>query len=323
MLTRWTKIEDSYLIDNQNKRLKELSVELNRTVASIKGRKKILKLTINDKWGEDELKKLKSFYSNSSKETLLKLFPTRTWSGILGMAKKLKIDRLEYYHNELKNHNLKVLLEDKKQTYYFIGLLMADGYFNGRGIILSQTIKNSKIIDNFGEYINCNNIKQYNGSGDVIIQGKKTYGNNLKIINATDLNLVPKIMEKFDIIYEKNIKTKTYYPPTVLLFDKMSDKLFLSYLIGFIDGDGSITKEIRNGNSIIITSHKNWLPVLKNWSNRLEEIFKCKLSEKSLKKEKDCYMLRIYNQSIIKPLKEFIIKNKLMVNENKWGRINE
>ena len=68
------------LIDNQNKRLKELSVELNRTVASIKGRKKILKLTINDKWGEDELKKLKSFYSNSSKETLLKLFTTRTWS---------------------------------------------------------------------------------------------------------------------------------------------------------------------------------------------------------------------------------------------------
>jgi hypothetical protein len=103
----------------------------------------------------------------------------------------------------------------------------------------------------------------------------------------------------------------------------MSDELFLSYLIGFIDGDGSISKEINNGNSITITSHKNWVTILNNWSSRIEKIFNCKLSEKSLKKEKDYYRLKIYNQKIIKPLKEFILKNKLIVNENKWSRINE
>jgi hypothetical protein len=171
--------------------------------------------------------------------------------------------------------------------------------------------------------LNFNKDLALGNQGEIVIKGKKTYGNNYKTINATDLKIVPKIMEKFDITYEKNSKTKTYYPPNILLFEKMSDELFLSYLIGFIDGDGSISKEINNGNSITITSHKNWVTILNNWSSRIEKIFNCKLSEKSLKKEKDYYRLKIYNQKIIKPLKEFILKNKLIVNENKWSRINE
>ena len=58
------------------------------------------------------------------------------------------------------------------------------------------------------------------------------------------------------------------------IFKNMSDDLFISFLIGFIDGDGSIYKCKKNGRSIIITSHKNWNPILEYWVYRLQKIFK-------------------------------------------------
>ena len=42
MLERWTKTEDLYLLENYQKPNKELSLELGRTISSIKNRKKKL-----------------------------------------------------------------------------------------------------------------------------------------------------------------------------------------------------------------------------------------------------------------------------------------
>ncbi len=320
-LKRWSKNEDQLLILNKECTNKELSTILNRTIPSIKSRKKKLSLTVNETWLDSEKSLLINNYQSESKDKLLNLIPNRTWSSILMMAKKLKLKRLDYYHDSLKNNNLNILLEDLPQSYYYIGLLMADGYFNGKGFILSQTIKSSSVIENFGKYINCTNITEYSGSGETLIIGEKTYGNAKKIITAQDINLVPEIMKKFSIVYERNKKTKTYYPPNLNIFEKMNDDLFLSYMIGFIDGDGYISKKIRNGNTIVITGHYNWEYVFTYWKKRLENITGIFLSNKSLKKENGCYRFRIYRKEIINLLFENIIKNNLLINSNKWGRI--
>jgi len=320
-LKKWTKNEDLFLIKNSNMPNKELAIILLRTIPSIKNRKKKLNLTEINLWTHSEIDILKTYYSNSEKSNLLGHLPNRTWMSIIAKAKELKIYRLDFYHENQKNNDLSILLQDSFQSYYYIGLLMADGYFNGRGIILSQTNKNSKVIDNFGNYIKCTNIKTIAGKGEMLIENKSTFGNNKRFISANDHKLVPKIMEKFLINYETNVKTKTYYPPNEKIFDSMTDDLFLSYFIGFIDGDGHISKEIRGGNSIVITSHINWFKILEKWKYKLEKIYKIKLSCKSIKIEGNCCRLRIYNRNTILKLKNFIKNNNLEVNENKWGRI--
>jgi hypothetical protein len=316
----WTQEEDSMLINNVDKPLKEISLILGRTIPSIKSRKNILKLTINDLWCKDEEKILKEKYSFLSKKELLKLFPNRKWGGIIAKAKTLKLTRMNYYHDSLKNHNLKILLENSLQTYYYIGLLMADGYFTNRGLVFSQSDKYMFVIENFGKYIECSNIKYYENIGQIEINGVKTFGNSKKVINAHDKNILPKILEKFNIVYEIN-KTKTYYPPNINIFENMSDELFLSYLIGFIDGDGCISKKIRNGNSIIITVHENWLNVIEYWKLRIEKIYGVKLSEKSITKTKTYYRFKIYKRNILLNMRHLINNNNLMVNHIKWGRI--
>ena len=321
-LKRWSKNEDEILKENSNLSIKELATLLNRGVPSIKSRKKILKLTIDKTWSIEEETILKEFYPTSTKEVLVQLLPKRNWNQILNKAKKIKLNRLKFYYNSLKKHNLNKLLEDTKHAYYFIGLLMADGYFTERSIILSQTEKNSHVVDNFGEYIECENIKDYNKIGYIKINGKKTFGNVKRVVNATDLVIVPKIREKFNIVYQRNSMTKTYYPPNIDLFNNMADDLFLAYLIGFIDGDGNISKSIRNGNTITITSHENWLPILNVWKHKIEKIFDVKLSQKSLTKEKSYLRFKIYNKKILLGLKKFIKINNIKVNHQKWERIN-
>jgi hypothetical protein len=321
-LKRWSKNEDIILKENISLSIKELAILIGRCEPSIKSRKKILNLTINKNWSIDEEDILKKKYSFSNKEELMFLLPKRTWNQILNKAKKLKLNRLKFYHDSLKNHNLKKLLVDTKETYYFIGLLMADGYFTERSIIFSQTEKNSNLVDNFGSYIECDNIKHYEKIGNIIIKGKKTFGNGKIVINASDSEIVPKIRKKFGINYQRNLITKTYYPPSLNLFKKMTDEFFLAYLIGFIDGDGSISKSIRNSNMITITSHENWLPVFDVWKNKIETIFNIKLSPKSLTKQNSYIRFKIYNKKVIIGIKDFINTNNFKVNIQKWGRIS-
>ncbi len=61
--------------------------------------------------------------------------------------------------------------------------------------------------------------------------------------------------------------------------------------------------------------------MLNNWKERIEVIYGCNLSVKSLKLENDIVNLRIYNKKIILELKQFIQEKKLKVSNRKWVRI--
>jgi hypothetical protein len=88
-----------------------------------------------------------------------------------------------------------------------------------------------------------------------------------------------------------------------------------------IDGDGHISKVRNGGNSIVITTHINWLGVINYWSYRISKICDIELSDKSITPHDNIIRFKIYNSKIILTFKKFITNNNLNVNNNKWDRV--
>ncbi len=318
---RWTEQEDLILKNNIDKSIKELSLIIGRTISSIKNRKKTLGITEENLWTEEELRIIIKCYSNSSSKELLNLLEKRSWSSILAKAKTLNLKRAEYQYSTMRKSNVDVLLNDSVQTYYYIGLLFADGYFTNKKLQLNQCMKNKNMVYKFAEYIGTENIKVYDENKPVEILGKKTMKHGQILCYVKDSKIIPMIKDKYDIQYEIHKKSKTYNPPSLSVFKNISDDLFLSFLIGFIDGDGSIYKSKNNGRSIVITSHKNWNAILEYWVYRLQKIFKVKLNKKIISEYKSCVRMRWHNSFVIDGLINFIYKNNLYICKSKWNKI--
>ncbi len=278
-------------------------------------------MTLDKKWSDYENSIMLDKYCNYPKEVLVNLLPERSWQAITHHAQELKLNRIEYHYSSKRKSNVKRLLDETDESYYYMGLLMADGYFTENKITFSQSIKTQKIVYNFSKYINCDNLYVNDKISEVYIKGKKTIQNGRVTLIVKDSDIIPKILKKFDIKYIKNKETKTYFPPSVSVFEKMSDNHFIAFFIGFIDGDGSITKKINGGNSIILGVHINWLKNIEYFKFRIENILNLKLSKKSIAKKDSEVRLSIYQSKIIKTFKDFIEKNNLMANQNKWDRI--
>lgn len=321
-LKRWGDNDIEVLMTNKSKPIKELSELLGRTAPSIKNKKKSLGITTDNKWSDIENNIMLENYETEPKSKILKLLPNRSWNNITHHAQTLKINRLDYYHDTTRNTNVDILLNEMNQTYYYIGLLMADGYFTNKKLVFSQSIKSKDMVFNLGKYINCSTIKVDNTIRDVKILNKATKSNGKVILSMKNAIIIPKILNKFDIKYEKHNKTKTYYPPSINIFKDMCDEKLLAYIIGFIDGDGHISKERNGGNSIIITTHINWLDIINYWGYRLSKIYDIEVSDKSITTHGDIIRFKIYNSKIIKQINQFINDSGLVVNGNKWGRIS-
>jgi hypothetical protein len=318
---RWTEQEDFILKNNIESPIKYLAELVGRTIPSVKNRKKALGITEENLWSEMEENIIIKYYSNSSSEKLLKLLENRSWSSILAKAKKLKLKRAEYQYSTMRDSNVEILLNESVKTYYYIGLLFADGYFTNKKIQLNQCMKNKEVVIGFANYIGCKNIKLYDEVKKVNILGVDTVSNGSAICYLKDSKVIPLINKKYDINYKKGEKTKTYFPPSLSVFNKMSDENFLSFLIGFIDGDGSLYLSKKNSRCITITSHENWKLILKYWIKRLEDIFNVTLSKKALKQKDSYFRLRIYNPIVIDYLIGFIKENKFICT-HKWDKFN-
>ena len=103
----------------------------------------------------------------------------------------------------------------------------------------------------FGEFISCSNWQSSDNSFGLKIQDKFH---------------VPKIKSKFDFK-----KRKTYNPPLDVLW--MKKDFFWSFLIGFIDGDGSIFWS-SNRLYLSIKCHISWFDVLQQIGSRFNPVIK-------------------------------------------------
>lgn len=199
---------------------------------------------------------------------------------------------------------LEGLLKDTPVSFYWAGFILADGsIFKERIFKIELSNKDRDHLEKFAMFINY---------GDILI-GQKSIA-----VSFTNSEILPKFIEKFDIKF-----CKTYNPPNL---DWMQDdKLILSLIIGFIDGDGSFRYPKKHtGCNLTIKLHKTWFDTLR-WME--ESIYK-KLGFK-----KDRILTRINNQGyaelvisrniILYKLKQEGLKMGLPWLDRKWRNIKD
>jgi len=109
---------------------------------------------------------------------------------------------------------------------------------------------------------------------------------------------------------------KTYVPCNISEIE--NDNFFIAWLIGFIDGDGSMDK--RNG-YIRIKIHNSWENNLNLIAKRLDKILNFPIQECKINK-KGYAILNLNNYFVINYLKLFCSKANLPVLSRKWDRID-
>ena len=253
------------------------------------------------KWDTEEIATLIENYSFKTKNELLNLFPNRSYDAIKLMAAKLKLKK---EINELISGNLNKLLEETPEAYYWIGFIMADGTINHNNNRLKVSLSelDEKHLIKLMFFL------------DMDLTKLKHYVTDMIEFQIMDNFTLPKIIKKFDFK-----PSKTYNPPNLSYLND-NDCLFISFLSGFIDGDGSIIKKKdKEEYRISIRLHKNWFDNLSFIKNKI-----CSLTNLSLKGlyKYDVSMLVISDFRVLRFLKLQSEKLKLPILNRKWDKIN-
>jgi len=179
---------------------------------------------------------------------------------------------------------------------------MADGSFIGNRLKLGLSIKDYNLLEKFYKFIDSDNSIRHN---------------NISCeFSVMDSYTIPLLREKFGIN-----PRKTYYPPKTLLW--MEPDLMYSFIIGFIDGDGSIGYQYKRSDvSLRIKIHKNWLYILNEISVFLSKksnvpIVKAKINNQGYAN------INLTNHILLKSLKNKILELKLPYLKRKWDVIDE
>jgi len=196
----------------------------------------------------------------------------------------------------IRNHHLSQLLLDNPLNSYWWGLILSDGHITERGILKVKLQRSDKdYLDGFAEYLGCTTRWE---QGMIVIE-------TMDKVNARALQ--GKLGLK---------KRKTYNPPDDTLFLSSGETL-MAFLIGFIDGDGSIT--YRNGRfqSIRIETHGSWLPFFQELSERL--LVELGLTSTVTLTTRGSCSTYLGKQSTYLTLKQFIEEFQLPTLERKWN----
>lgn len=290
---KWNDEEDNYLITNySNGKKDEMIKKLNRSWVSIQSRASrfnIKKINVEIKgldvkiWSNEEINFLKENYRSLDKEQLIKHL-NRTWSSIQNKAHLLSIER------EANGCEIKNLINKTNEAYYWLGFIMADGHFSKTNRIqINLSTKDLEHLKLFAKFISFKK-ELIKPSIDVGFNSIKNY-----------------LIDEFGITNEK-----THYPCNLT---KLSGDSFFSFIIGFIDGDGSIN----NKGYLSIVSHKNWLENIRSMLNEISygRHYGCKISKNGLVRG------YITNIETMKAIKQKAIELKLPILERKWDRVKE
>jgi intein/homing endonuclease len=254
------------------------------------------------KWSEEEDKILTRNYPWYDKE-VTKLLPRRTWDAIKLRAVKLGLQ----FDRPCTARHINRLLEETPEAYYWNGFLLADGSFQERGT-LSFTLGKEDVeqVKHFGSFIGKDKINNRSEIGrGIIIQSKKVSFS---------------LMEKFN--YKRN---KTKDPPVDWDFQSVPTDLLVSHLIGFIDGDGSILRQLGRKVEryrIHIRIDTCWC----EWLGRyIEEIrgrtgFSFGTPYLGYDNRTECC---IGSYKTVKFFRDFAKLHNLPVLERKWGKVND
>jgi len=216
------------------------------------------------RWSETEDSVLITHWRNFKKSELMELLPGRTWAAVLLHAAKLGLTR-DTTSTTVNTHKAKsyidgtskisALLEETPEAYYWAGFIAADGHISKRRrlrITLAQ--KDEAHLQLFCKFINANPPKKR----------LSNTGYGQCYISLQDLGFLP-FTEKFNITSRKTYDLRTPNIP--------DDSLFLSFLAGFVDGDGGIrTLDGRSDVNLHLVGHVNSLSVFMEWADRFNSL---------------------------------------------------
>jgi hypothetical protein len=312
---KWIKEEDGvlkkyYPYFRWKKLLKLLP---NRTKAAIQKRTHSLgikRIFTEYSWSPKENKLLKKIYLNHSMFDTMKKIPGRTQSAVQERIKKLRLKHSKFY-NELPNSSgdLRLLLQETNRAYYWIGFLSADGHFDGNCIHLLVAKKDKQHIYKYVKFI-----------GSPI---RKTIKPDKRMYYYTSCDHkinTNKIEKKFGFT-----SRKTYNPPNSKISKK--NRLFMSYMIGYIDGDGYVLYREKNGDGgsryiISVGCYKTWKHWLIKTFQRMAKILKVNMHLCVSKKHNGSGIeVIIASKIFMKKLRQYADKLKIPYLKRKIGKI--
>jgi hypothetical protein len=178
------------------------------------------------------------------------------------MAAKLGVHNLNTRRR--KNGDLSFLFNKNKEIFYLWGFIMADGNFSKKGdLFIGLNKKDLKFLETLILLIDGDKTKIK------IRKFKNNYtGQNSEmcVFRVGHINMVRKINKLIGFN-----GPKTYIPPTNIKYFFIPE-LFIYFLIGLIDGDGSIWIS-KNWPNIRIEVHYNWLKTFKKISKVLFKFY--------------------------------------------------
>lgn len=243
------------------------------------------------KYSKNELLKyISENYSNLSKNKIVSE-TNLSWSYIQKIACLNGIKR--NFNESSKSFRYSKMLSYDNISCYWIGFILADGHItkNSDRIQINLSIKDKNHILKIENHIG--NVKKYENSNriSVVISDKPTI---LSISNSFSWT-----------------SNKTKNPITIPDFLDI-DQLF-SLIVGFIDGDGSISKK---GN-LRIKCDPTWKYILEKFYLILTG------EEKKFELTSDnCSIIYISKYHLVKNIKEKSIQLNLPIMERKWNRIS-
>ncbi len=172
-------------------------------------------------WTDSEILFLSENYVKLNKDQLISKLE-RSWSSIRQKARLLKL-------GSKKNANIVKISNETNEGYYWLGFLIADGHFNSSGQLeVNLSKKDLQHLKRFADFI----------------EYKKVLVKPRISINYREIE---GWLSQFEIMHNK-----TYNPCS---FSHLTEDRLFSFIIGFIDGDGSIDKR----GCLQIKCHKVWL----------------------------------------------------------------
>lgn len=213
----------------------------------------------------------------------------------------------DQYVTDPRQTNPTALLDETPEAYYWAGYLAADGsfaYSNKLGTIgRLQFSLAEEDLPQLQEYAN---FVQHKGPR----LSHVAFGNVQAFWTVVFCHseIVPRLSAKFDLK-----PRKTYDPP--ISFPTRDISLFKAFLIGLIDGDGSI-KQTDSGTCCgVISCHRSWLP----YFQFLVDKFQSQLSGMHTRGSE--YAQLCFSHIALRTLKAFIAERDLKVLDRKWNKV--
>lgn len=260
---------------------------------------------------EDSILKLNS---NLSVKNLQKLFPNRTISAIENRKSVLKLKnnikrKYTLNFNFFENYNL--------ISAYWAGFIAADGTIRNKNrlkqisLFLGEKDKNHVI--QFAKDLG------YNGP---IVLRKKTLPHNLeKIFTSFGVQLcgATKLIDNLWTNYNIGPKKSLTLKPPIQI---VNNDIKFAFLIGYIDGDGTISLDKKNRISLDIIGTKELVTWAKDICDYISPCADLKYNPK-VRKEKKNSKIFIYGISGLRALKILNVLNKVNVPklQRKWNKL--